>query len=89
MQVPNVLEIVQNYNELPSGPQILKVVLNSNALPSIRINDIVGILAWREADTLDDIKKIYRQTEINETKERKTINGKKERIEKRLNESKK
>ena len=30
-------------------------------MPSIRINDIVGILAWRDADTLDDIKKIYRQ----------------------------
>ena len=33
-----------------------------NGLPSTRINDIVGILAWRDADTLDDIKKIYRQT---------------------------
>ena len=26
MQVPNVLEIVPNYNELPSGPKILKIV---------------------------------------------------------------
>ena len=25
-----------------------------------RINDIVGILAWKDSDMLDDIKKIYR-----------------------------
>ena len=31
-----------------------------------RINDIVGILAWRDADTLDDIKKIYRAKYRNE-----------------------
>ena len=55
MQVPNVLEIVPNYN----------------GLPSIRINDIVGILAWRDADTLDDIKKIYRQIK-RKTREIKT-----------------
>ena len=31
-----------------------------------RINDIVGILAWKDADTLDDIKKIYRAKYRNE-----------------------
>ena len=40
-------------------------------MPSIRINDIVGILAWRDADTLDDIKKIYRQIK-RKTREIKT-----------------
>ena len=45
-------------------------------MPSIRINDIVGILAWRDADTLDDIKKIYRQTKKGKKKVKKIYRAK-------------
>ena len=46
-------------------------------MPSIRINDIVGILAWRDADTLDDIKKIYRQTKKRQIKSKKDLQANK------------